>query len=85
MIIHLCRTSETFLNLLIVKKVWFSQVKLGPQDERLVQENFIPWGVTMPCSVCVKIQTAHNPVPHAHYFTCDPNIFLSKRLPTNSP
>lgn len=76
---HLCRTSETFLNLLVVRKVRFSQIKLGAQDDKLVQENFIPWGVRMPCCVWDKIQTAHNPVPNAHYFSQDP---LSKRLPT---
>jgi len=53
----LFRTSETFLNLLIVRKVRFSQVKLGAQDDNFVQENFIPWGVRMPCCIWVKIQT----------------------------
>jgi len=75
MIMRLCRTCETFLNLLVVRKVRFSQVKLGAQDEKLLQENFIPWGVRTPCCVWVKIETAHNPVPHAHNVSWDPNIF----------
>lgn len=36
MIMRLCRTSEIVLNLLVVRKVRFSQVKLGAEDEKLL-------------------------------------------------
>jgi hypothetical protein len=40
----LSRTSETF-TLLVVRKVQFSQVTLGAEYDKLVEENFILWGV----------------------------------------
>ena len=61
------RKSAVFVNLLTDRQTLFSQVKFGTEDDKLVEETLILYGVKVPRYVCIRTQRAHKAVSHAHF------------------
>jgi hypothetical protein len=62
----LCRTSAVFISLFTDRQTLFFQVKFDTGDDKLVEETLILYGVKVLRCVCIRTQSAHNAVSHAH-------------------
>jgi hypothetical protein len=60
------RTSAVFISLLTDRQTLFSQVQFGIEDDKLVEEILILYGVKVPYCVCIRTHSVHKAVSLAH-------------------